>query len=441
MTVAFDGVDITQQMTPYLLSLTYTDNESDETDDLQIKIHDRDGVWAEKWLNDAVTAAASTVTPEGEKTTAKKYRVTPKIGLNVRSGPSTKSSKYGALSCGTEILVSEIKDGWASTEYKGKAAYVSAAYIKEVSGAAPVATTKKSSSTDKKTEKTSTLRSALTIEALITSVNRSSDGKDAVLDCGMFELDSVKADGPPATITIKATSLPYSATIRQTKKTKAWEAFNLSKIANEMATANGMTLMFSCAADPYYARVEQSTESDIEFLRRLCHNAGISLKATNKILVLFDQAAYEKKTAVRKIFKGDGSYTKYAFQIGKADAQYQSCRVRYTPPNGKLIEGIAYIEDYKADNTSNQQLEVTAKVADIGEAQKLAAMRLRLHNKYSQTAEFSFPFDPTLVAGATVEVSGWGAFDGKYIGKTVVHSVGSSGATTKFSGRKVLEGH
>ena len=36
--VKFAGVDITSNLMPYLLSLNYTDNEEDETDDLQIKI-------------------------------------------------------------------------------------------------------------------------------------------------------------------------------------------------------------------------------------------------------------------------------------------------------------------------------------------------------------------------------------------------------------------
>lgn len=43
--VAFAGVNITQSMKPYLLSLTYTDNEEDESDDLQIKLQDREGLW------------------------------------------------------------------------------------------------------------------------------------------------------------------------------------------------------------------------------------------------------------------------------------------------------------------------------------------------------------------------------------------------------------
>ena len=38
---------------------TYTDKEADGTDDLQLKLQDRDDIWLKKWLADAIDAAAS----------------------------------------------------------------------------------------------------------------------------------------------------------------------------------------------------------------------------------------------------------------------------------------------------------------------------------------------------------------------------------------------
>ena len=61
--VTFAGTDISEAVNKDLISFTYTDNEEDETDDLQIKMHDRDGKWLTKWLNNAINAAA-----EGGKT-------------------------------------------------------------------------------------------------------------------------------------------------------------------------------------------------------------------------------------------------------------------------------------------------------------------------------------------------------------------------------------
>ena len=42
--IAFAGADITKSIRPYFESLTYTDNEADKADDLQIQLQDRDSV-------------------------------------------------------------------------------------------------------------------------------------------------------------------------------------------------------------------------------------------------------------------------------------------------------------------------------------------------------------------------------------------------------------
>lgn len=342
--IAFAGVDITKSIRPYLESLTYTDNEADKADDMQIQLQDRDSIWMEKWLVEAIEAASA---------------------------------------------------------------------------------------------------AKLNMDAVILRENWLGDGKDAVLPCGDFELDNVVLSGPPAIITIKGTSLPFSAPVRQTKKNKAWENTTLSAIANEKAGANGMTCMYESAYDPFYKRVEQVDASDIDFLSRLCHDAGISLKATSSILVFFDQVAYEAKSPVITIQKGKaGGYIKYKLSVGAADSQYSSCRVSYVDPaTGKCIEATAKIEDYNADAKNNQQLEVTAKVSSKDEAKTLAEKHLRLHNKYSKSATFTLPGNPALVAGVTVELKGWGAFDGKYIITQAVHTVGKSGYTTQIKLRRVLEGY
>ena len=421
--VFFDGVDISVSLSKYLLSLTYTDNEEDATDDIQIRIEDREGVWLTQWLNPAIQAAAS-----GTPSAGTQYKVTAKSGLNIRSGPGTNYSKLGAFAFGTMIDVESVANGWATISYSGKTAYVCADYIAEGEAAGG--------------EQTSTAVKGLSIQAAIVRKNWNSDGSDKVLDCGQFELDNVDASGPPAVITIKGTSLPFRSQIRQTKKSKAWEAYNLSKIAGEMASLNGMTCMYESANDPYYARIEQIAVSDIAFLSKLCHDAGISLKATNKIMVLFDQAAYEAKPELITITRGSGTYMKYKLGSGAADKEYTSGRVSYIDPaSGATIQATAYVPDYKAGDKNNQCLEISAKVASIGEAQALAEKMLRLRNKYEYTASFTLPGNPDLVAGVTVMLSDWGAWDGKYIINQAVHSLGSGGYTTQIKLRHVLEGY
>ena len=340
--IRFNGTDITKDIMPYLLSMTYTDNEEGESDDLQIELQDRDSLWLESWLNEAIEAASAT---------------------------------------------------------------------------------------------------RLKIEAVILPRFWRVGEPDKNLPCGAFELDDVGAQGPPATVSINATSLPFSSQIRQTVKSQAWESYNLSGIAKEIAGANGMVCMYESAADPFYTRVEQIKTSDIQFLETLCHNAGISLKATNRILVLFDQAAYESKAAVFTIRRGSGVCTKYKLNVGTADTQYSSCRVSYVDPKGKCISATAKIEDYNADAKNNQQLEITAKVTDKDEAKALAEKLLRKHNRYAKTASFTLPGNPDLVAGVTVMLEKWGGWDGKYIVTQAKHTVGGSGYTVQVRLRRVLEGY
>lgn len=499
--IAFDGVDITESITPYLLSLTYTDSEENEADDLQLKLQDRDGIWLTSWLAQAINAAASTNASQKDGGVA--YKVTARSGLNVRSGPGKSHSIYGALTYGSVVMVTEISGEWSVISYNGRTGYVYSEYLapsttdfssmptvrygsygdavktmqqalvdlgyelprygvdgnfrSETQAAVKAFQRDHQLATDgicgpltwaaiaeamgASANPGATIeRSGFSISAVIARLNWNGDGKDSILDCGQFELDSVECSGPPAVIQIKATALPFTAQIRQTKKSKAWEAYRLSGIANEMARNAGMACMYLAGIDPEYRRVEQYQTSDISFLSLLCHEAGLSLKVVNNILVLFDQAGYESSKSVLTIKKGDNSYTKYKVKTGEADVHYASCRVRWTTSSGKLIEGIAKVKDYDAEDESNQQLEIRAKVDSIAQAQTLAAKYLRLHNKYQKTASFTLPGNPLLGSGMTVELEGWGTWSGKYIVSRAKHSLGNS-YTTQIELRKTLEGY
>ncbi len=78
---------------------------------------------------------------------------------------------------------------------------------------------------------------------------------------------------------------------------------------------------------------------------------------------------------------------------------------------------------------------------NAAEAQALAHKMLSLHNKYEFEASFTFPGDPKLAAGNTVELSGFGAWDGRFMIKQAKHSLSQSGFTTDISLRKCLEGN
>lgn len=112
----------------------------------------------------------------------------------------------------------------------------------------------------------------------------------------------------------------------------------------------------------------------------------------------------------------------------------------YTDPKQKTT--IEYTYTPQGADKSGQVLEVNEKVSTREEARQLAMKRLRQKNKSEYKASFTLSGDTRLVAGVTVEVSGYGAFDGKYIIETATHSISKSGGyKTNITLRRVLEGY
>lgn len=418
--VTFESVDISTEVNKYLISATYTDNEEDKTDDFQLTLDDRDGVWLNEWLNTPEQPAAAPAADSGGW----------KIGDEVTVTGQPQYSSYGN---GTP--------GKALTSYKGKITHLN---LK--SGISyPIHVDQKGWFAENQVTKTAAKQDTMTqsggakgaeISAVIIQRNWDSTGRDKVLDCGTFEVDSVDASGPGQKVSLKSTSIPYTSTMRTQKKTKGWEKIKLSGIANEIAAKNGLKCMFESDYDPFYERTEQVQESDIVFLQRLCKNAGISLKVTAKMIVLFDELKYEQKAAIRTIKRGTTDVKSYSLSTSFHDTAYSSCHVSYTNPTTKTT--IEYTYTPRDSDGTGQVLEVNEKVNSREEARQLAMKRLRQKNKGEYKASFTLVGDLDLVAGVTVLVSGWGIFDGKYIIETATHNL-TSGYTVSLSLRRVLE--
>ena len=347
--VSIEGVNISAEVNRYLLTLSYTDNEEDATDDLQIKLQDAGGIWLRKWLNDVLQEAAQS-----------------------ENGKSDRPSSKGLTIC---------------------------AGVKRYEPS----------------------------------------GRVSQADFGSFELDCIKASGPPSTITIKGTSLAYGAGIRTEERDKAWESYTLSKIGKEIATKAGLGFLYDCPEDPFYRRLEQAKQTDIAFLSEICHKNGFSLKVYGGKLIIFDQKRYESLTEAATITWMDGSYTKYDLSTQAGDVHYAECKVKYYHPGlKKMIEGSAKADDYDPESEDNLTLIVTnERVETEDEANLLAAKLLRLHNKYEKKVTFTMLGNPLLGAGLTARLLGFGLWDGKYIIHQCKHEVGTSGYTTKITLRTI----
>jgi phage protein D len=157
------------------------------------------------------------------------------------------------------------------------------------------------------------------------------------IDCGTFQVNSVRFSGPPRTVSIKAVSLPVKGSLKWQKNSKGWEKTNLKQIATEIASKNGFSVQWEAKENSMYDRVEQNEKTDIAFLSELTVNAGIAMKVADSKIILFDEEEYESKPPKGTITLDD-NILRYDFEWNSNDI-HKACEVSYhNPDTGKTAK-------------------------------------------------------------------------------------------------------
>lgn len=335
--------DISEDITKYLLSFTYTDNMSDKADDVNLTLEDRAELWSSSWMPTAGSL----------------------LDLTIHT--------YN----------------WASV-HEG--------------------------------EKT--------------------------LPLGRFAIDEIEVASVPTTVSIKAVSIPCDCALRGEKKNRTWEDITVREVAQDITAENKVKLFWDCGEDPRLDHVEQSDQSDLSFLQKLCRENGFALKASNEQIIIFDEYKFEAAEPSAAILHPSSRYahgtklryidslTGYRFRFKTRDI-YSKCHVKYQAGEEKeVIEGIFSDPDKK----DGPVLEISQQVADTAEAERLAKKKLREANKEEVTGSVELPGDFDLSAGLVLRVENYGKLDGNYIITKVRHTV-SSLFKTSIDLRRCLNGY
>jgi hypothetical protein len=260
-------------------------------------------------------------------------------------------------------------------------------------------------------------------------------GSDQELPLGTFEIDEIETSGPPEVVKIKGLSIPESTSLRE-EKTRAWEQARLSVIARDIAAGAGMVLVYEADDDPTIDRIEQTEQTDLAFLLKPCEDNGLSLKVTGGQIVIFDDSKYEQMDPVMTITRGVTPVISYS-AVSSTREIYSAATVAYQ--GGKYFDPVVYT--YRPPNApaTGKTLKINERVGSLAEAERLARKRLRQKNKDENRFTLTMQGNINLVAGVTVMIEGWGAFDGKYFIEEATHK--GPGYTTSLDLRRVLEGY
>ncbi|MDQ0114353.1 phage late control D family protein [Paenibacillus harenae] len=275
-----------------------------------------------------------------------------------------------------------------------------------------------------------------TITASIRTIDWNGRNGIESLPLGTFEVDSVSLSGPPDVVQIKALALPSGTAVRREARSKGWEKVRLKAVAAEIAQRSKLKLMYEAEDNPLYDRLDQSNQSDLAFLVDLCIKEGIAVKAAAGNLVLFDESAYERREAVATLTREGGTVVSYGFEWSTSVAEYRACQLTYSD----AAKGKEYKVLYTPPGApvSGPILKVSENVGSEAEGLRIARNRLRDENKNFGRASLALVGNIRMAAGLTINLSGWGRYDGKYIIERATHSVGGSGYTTGIEIRRVL---
>lgn len=417
----FLNIDVPDDLARHLLTANYTDNEEDSADDFQLSYDDRERNLNGSWLEVKPTIIKST------KQVKKQVAKTEVINYVVKRGDTLWDIARKYLGSGTKYPQIAQENGIKNPNliYPGQ--------VFRITTGGAVTTTVTETKEEIKVGAEPRM-----VKVTLVQKNWNDTGKNAVLDCGTFEIDSVDLSGPPLKTTLKSTSIPYTSTLRMMKKSRNWEKISLKAITQQIANEAGLKMLYESSDNPEYDKKEQVQQSDIRFLQDLCHAEGKALKVTKLSIVIFDKQEYDGKPAVKTITYGSSDILSFRMATKLTDAAYTSCHVSYTNTDKKQTIEYTYTPDSTVG--TGQVLEVNERVANTQEAMRLAKKRLREKNAQEFTASFKMVGDVQLVAGIVVQLRGFQEFDKKYRVKSAKHSL-TGGYTTDIELVQILEGY
>lgn len=262
---------------------------------------------------------------------------------------------------------------------------------------------------------------------------------------GTFYIDNISYSGPPDIVNIKAISVDITKDIMDSKKNRVWERVTIKRIAQDIAKACNLELIFESDFNRVYTRLEMKMESYFNFLKRITKEAGINVKLYNDRLILFEEEMYEKKKPVMTLSRED--LKSYSFEEDDTDT-YAGCKISFWDPYLEKKIEMAFMTKKRSGYKRGTQriLFINEEKCPPGETDsqkraylsKIAAKALKEKNKNSIKGNISMIGKEKLLSvGDTLNINEFGQFNGKYIISEIATDFLSYDLSIQI--RKVLE--
>lgn len=265
------------------------------------------------------------------------------------------------------------------------------------------------------------------MSASIVTQGWDSGSKKKRMRCGMFMVDTVRFTGVPDVCEIGGICAPETSSFRTAERDKSWKKATLKGIARAIAGRYKLGLKF-IGADANTGTIEQSGETDCDFLYKTAEEYGYGMKLYRTKILIYDRASMEQAKPAGTIHKyqavGDYDYTT------SMTGTYTGAKMRYANEKDKEVTCTV--------GEGPRWLRVSGSADSISQARKLALASVNKENEGTTTLALTIRGSTRYFATDTVMVQGFGRLSGKYFIDEAEHRVDASGGyTTHLAMHKV----
>jgi phage protein D len=254
-----------------------------------------------------------------------------------------------------------------------------------------------------------------TLSAKIKLQDWEREGDNRSLYCGFFILDDFSFAGWPITGSISGVSVPADGAFRETERSKTWENVTIKEIATEIAGRAKIALLWDANGFDWTIKsIEQSSQTDCDFLMSLCSTYGLSMKVYVQKIVIFDREAYKAKKSAMTLCPSDIESWSWKTTLA---GTYTGGEYTYTDPITEE-EIVAKVGD------GPRILKQSGKADSVADAER--KIKAAVNNAHHGAVSMSVTMmgNARLFAGQCITISGLGRLSGKYYIDKVTHSLG-----------------
>lgn len=273
-----------------------------------------------------------------------------------------------------------------------------------------------------------------TIEANYNFKDWNGEGDNFTLKTGTFILDDMGFSGNPKTATLSGVAIPANASFSTLERHKTWKKVTIQKIANTIARRYRLQFSYD-APNVTISSLEQTNQTDSDFLYNLCQKYNFGMKVYNNKLIIYDPARMEQKPVVCEITPDsfiDGSWN----YNDTLDGIYNGARISYKVKKDSSETKSVYYGSVKEKADDARTLKISERANSAADAKYKACAAINKSNMQATKLTGAIWPDSRIMAGVCVECKGFGVPDGKYFVDLVRTDYSSGGVNVNVEMHK-----